>query len=361
MTKKLFFLWLILFHLALTNVRSQSDNYISGAVYHGFVLPHHTEMFGLIDERVNSFDLTWSIQSNGSKAWHSLYDYPVIGLGVFYSGLSNDVVFGKSYAAYAFMDRVYRQQKERQITFRSAVGVAYLTKPFDLEQNNLNFIIGSHGNAFIQFGFFVQKKHSARFTLTNGLSITHASNGSLKKPNLGINILSYKMMLSFRTNTEAAPRKELEFTPFSKHFEYDLFASIAQKQAEINEEYFYIPVLSVDIRRRYLPKNSYGIGFDLFRDFSRDSYLSSQLGITNPEPNDYLYAGTHLSYNFILNNFSVIAQWGFFVYRRAEFYQTVYHRLALNYRFTKYTSVHVGLKTYYAKADFIEWGIGLHL
>lgn len=83
--------------------------------------------------------------------------------------------------------------KKKVLWFEVGGGLSYLTKPFELGQNEYNNAIGSDFNNIINFRFFSTFPGGSNREWLMGFSFSHYSNGALTLPNLGINVYSLNL------------------------------------------------------------------------------------------------------------------------------------------------------------------------
>ncbi len=100
-------------------------------------------------------------------------------------------------------------------------------------------------------------------------------------------------------------------------------------------------------------------------DNSKEDYLRFKKIIEkntrDSKTKDSFYSGVHVSYDLIFGKTSFTIQTGVYLWQRAKDFQPIYHRFGLKYRFSEHWMANLTLKTFWAAADFAEWGIGYRL
>ena len=184
--------------------------------HYGFFYHHHFEM-----ERFNThfpaFEASFHKQTFGEKEWHSIYNYPYIGLTYYQSGLGGFDELGKVYALYPFINYPLFQGDRSQLTFKLGVGLAYLTNKFDHLENHYNFSIGSNLNAAVNLSFEYRQELLPRMMSVASFGLTHFSNGATKSPNYGLNTFSGALGLAFYLRDPRAnltPVRRPDYYPF---------------------------------------------------------------------------------------------------------------------------------------------------
>lgn len=141
-----------------------------------------------------------SKQTTGKKYYQYAHNYPNLGLSIAYRSLGNTAVYGHAISIIPYVSFSVLQNKNSSLFIKHGVGVAYLTKKFDINNNPKNEFIGSHFNAGADFMIGFQQKISKKLDFKIGAVIHHYSNGSVKNPNKGMNILSGLVGITYVAN-----------------------------------------------------------------------------------------------------------------------------------------------------------------
>ncbi|NJK87821.1 MAG: hypothetical protein HC906_19500 [Bacteroidales bacterium] len=104
---------------------------------------------------------------------------PVPGIAISGSTLGNSQVFGNAYTLYGFILIPFRFELKNTWNpgYEIGGGIGYITKPFDVETNPMNYIIGSKLNAYITLGFNNGFNLGKKFYLTQYFKLAHYSMG----------------------------------------------------------------------------------------------------------------------------------------------------------------------------------------
>lgn len=325
----------------------------------GYIYAHHQSFKYFIKDYVPAFEANIGFRKKGDKIWHQLYRYPTVGFGYYHAELGNPEILGHVNALFPYISIPVIEKNKLKLYTKFATGVALLSKKFNLYENNYNIAIGSNLNAYINLNLELKLKIAKKTWLLTGLGMTHYSNGGMVQPNKGINVISASAGLLYNFQKEEFNKIEQDIPKYIKKNEYSLIVSIGTKTLEPARTHRYlVSSLSFDAERQFSYKGRYGIGIDLFKDNSRKEYLHETENVENPTTADLFYAGGHASYDFVFGQTSFTVQMGGYFINRAKFFQHVYHRFGLKYRFADHWMANVTLKTFWAAADFAEWGIG---
>ena len=323
----------------------------------GYIFAHHKSFKYFINNYVSSIDANICFRTKGNKIWHQVYKYPTIGLGFYFADLGNPDLLGNVNAIYPFISVPIIERKKFKLNYKFSEGIAWLNKKFDLYDNKYNFAIGSHLNVYLNLNLESEIKFANKTYLILAVGYTHYSNGGTIQPNKGFNIVTLQSGIKYKLN-EKEYKIEIKIPDFIPKNEYSIILSAGIKNLPPARKIIYpISSLMINAKRQFSHKGKFGFGIDIFYDKSRIKMLKDE-GIENPTNTELFYGGAHLSYDFIYGNMSFTTQMGLFLLGKARSFQVVYHRFGLSYKFDNNLITGIHLKTFWAAADFIEWGVG---
>lgn len=368
MVRKFLFPFISFFLFSFISVASvrfdQNDStkyIIETKLHYGFVLSHHKNMSYLTTGHFPGFEINIGKQTNGEQKWQPLYKYPVMGLAFWYADLANPDMLGSAQAFYPYLNFHLVQDHSFLLNYRFGIGLGYLTKKFDRLDNYKNIAIGSHLNVTINMFYEFQWKVFKRLIFSGSLGITHFSNGAFKAPNLGLNIptaavgVSYlfssdmrKINLQGSKNQHGIDNKIQVLSILSCGIK-EIYPAYGDKYGAFSFTTCFLKPLS--------PKRKIGAGFDLFWDFSNIRSLKRK-DIEVKHSYEAIRPGIHIGHQFDFSHLSFVTQIGYYIYAKDKSDGPVYSRIALRYGFNNKIIASLALKTHFAKADFVEWGIG---
>lgn len=323
--------------------------------HYGHVFDHRYSSTFLIEKPIHAFDLKVSRKKSGKELWHHLYKFPYTGFGLTHGTFGNKEIFGNYYAVYRFINASFFKTKYFWLNYNVAYGLAYITKPFDRFTNQLNSSIGSHLNAYLDFGLETKILLKDKYLWTFGLAFSHCSNGAAKKPNLGINVTSFYTGIS-RNIGQYEKNKKIEEVEkkISDRNQFSFLYEIGAREAYTTGKRHFVCNLSANYERILGHKTRIGAGIDFFKDNGLKSVLSNNYSFEKS-----LYLGVHLSFDLIFGKTAASLQWGSYVISEYYTVGSSYHRLGLKYNFTEKLFGSVLIKSQYAAAEFVGWGIGV--
>lgn len=349
------------------NLFAQNDTVIKATVpkieifgYRGTLLIHHEEMSDLGHRPYYGTELRVGFQTTGSAYWQQLFKYPTYGFG-FYSGYFNTQAIGNPYAVFGFMELPFIRKEKFRMSTSWSVGLSFNLNEYDSITNPTNIAIGSDLNVYVDFSLLARYKLSDRWELGAGAKFQHFSNGAIRLPNLGLNMVSGQLVLSyypgrtiekFYPNSNPKPYKRYEFTA--------MYAGGAKcKSQEQTDVLYYNSTLSLSYNRRMNYKRTLGLGMDVFYN----GYLENEMDkdpeeVTTVEEMSY---AAFVSSDMIADRFRLVTQVGTYLWRATDYSIPVYERVALRYYFVPHMFANVSIKAHGAKAQYIEWGLGATL
>ena len=326
--------------------------------YGGALLIHRDAMSELGNHPYYGNDLQIGFQTTGTKAWHELFKYPSYGIGL-YSGYFNNEAIGNPFALYGFMEFPFLRRNKFTISGNLGVGMTFNINEYDSVSNPKNIAIGTDQNVYIDFSGNAKYKLSDRFEIGAGIKFQHFSNGAIKKPNLGLNMASGQVVLTYYPwKTIDKFKKGLAQKSYNKYEFTSMLAIGANGKDEDAATTKYMnSTLSFSASKRLNQKRNVGLGFDVFYN----EYVKNHLDInTNEVANKYLMSyGIFIASDLIVHKFRFTTQIGTYLWRKTDYSIPIYERVALRYFVTDKLFGNVSIKAHGAKAQFIEWGLGM--
>jgi len=335
---------------------------IGGNFYYGFIIPHHSDMIHLTNRHFTMQEVNLTMQTNGNKLWHQLFNYPILGLSLLYSDLGNNPYLGNVISVMPTMNFNLTLKKKFNLYFRLGSGLGYLTKRFERLENYKNTVIGTHLNVAIQLMYEARWNITNRWTLNAGISLTHFSNGAFKTPNLGINITTLHLGASWKINKNPS-EKILQTIPVinKKKIEFSFYALFGTKELNPPDGKKYLSYcFSTTIMKPLSIKRKLGLGIDVSVSYA---YLESlkERGIEPSNDFQKLRPGVNISYKLDFSHLAMLMQVGCYLYTLQTKDGYIYDRFSFEYTFKKHYIIHLGLKSHFFTADLIELGVGYRI
>lgn len=348
--------------LHLTNKAIDTTKMIAPKIelsgYGGALLIHRDAMEDLGNHPYFGTELHLAFQTTGNQYWHEAFNYPIYGLG-FYSGYFNNPSIGNPYAVFTFLELPFLRRDKYYLSTCWGVGMTFNINEYDSITNKKNIAIGTDLNVYVNFSTTARYRINERWEIGSGVKFQHFSNGSVKQPNLGLNMISGQVIIAYYPgNTVNKFRKDAKLKPYKKNEFYTMFGMGQSTDAPDGSDIrFMNSTLSIGMNRRFSYKRNWGFGFDVFyNEYIKDDLEKPGTDITN---SDLMSYGIFLSSELIVSKFRITTQLGTYLYRPTNYSIPIYERVAIRYYFIPNLFGNISIKAHGAKAQFIEWGIGL--
>ena len=315
-------------------------------------------------------------QTNGGNIYDGILGYPAFGFGFLTYGFPQTSTLGKPNAFYMFLNAPFKRWNRFSLNYIIRLGMSYNWEPSDPVANPGHVALGSFRNLYINAGVEGQYFIGEQITTTFGVGFAHFSNGQSSLPNAGMNLLTPHLGFKYDFNDGTRPSYVKPPKPDyeDKAMEYyitlgngirQIFFDSAQTGVSPRTGVSY-PVYNISMAAQYHYgwTGKFGGGIDLiYWGAYNPSFELGPGGIFQAKEypfSDYLQLGVFISYEFVLNNFSIIVQPGYRVIRNEyegmppDFYQHLggkyhIHDLILG----------IAIRAVdFGTAEYIEWSIG---
>ncbi|MFT7364116.1 MAG: hypothetical protein ACI9UV_002323 [Algoriphagus sp.] len=305
-------------------------------------------------------DAKFSWRKISNTHMNHLYRYPTFGVG-FTSLLGDFPEIGRPQAFYGFFEMPFLyKSKGQKLSFGyfSQIGLGFNLSPYDSINNPNNQYIGSSLNAYIHFGFRGEYQLSDRILIISDIGMKHYSNGAIKKPNAGINLIPFSLgVKSYLGKVNQTPTTLPVYPDLDKRWFLNIALYTGFKNYEIGDRNYFRGGLGVNYLWEANYKFRLGLGLDLF-------YAPGMSERNNEEQfsfRDQTSLAVVASWEWKLTE-KLFMPVGFGVYLyRNELNQEIsvfYERIGFRYRMTEALSAGLQIKAHKAKADFFEFTLG---
>lgn len=331
---------------------------------YGKIIPHNQTIKHLITKHPEGILLSFNKKTFGEQEWQSNYNFPDYGFSLHHQANKNEVL-GDLYGVFGHYNFYFLK---RNLVFRLAQGIAYNTNPYDKTENFRNL---AYSTKLMPSTYFLlnyrKEKIIGNLGFQTGFTFFHHSNANIKSPNTSTNTLSFQLGLNYVFEEENI---EYNFSKDTLKTIYPLKYNIAFRTG-INEsdiigsgqKPFY--GLSFYADKQFSKKSKVQVGVDLFAMYYLKEHIKFK-SIAYPNENikedtDFKRVGLFAGYELAINKMSLEAQVGYYVYEPYDFLGPFYQRLGAKYHWNKILFSSLSLKTHAAKAEALEFGIGVKL
>ncbi|WP_242134506.1 acyloxyacyl hydrolase [Aestuariivivens marinum] len=341
-------------------------SFIDVNYFSGNIALHNNDILHLIQGHPEGVIFGWNKKTYGFNAWEQRYNYPDYGMSIAYQNFKNKVL-GNVVSAYVHYNFYFIK---RHLMFRVGQGLAYTNNPYDKENNFRNIAFGTH----IMSSTYALLNYKKECLFDNigfqaGLSFIHYSNANVKAPNTSINSISLNVGVTYRLE-ENSP--EYQYTliendrGFRQSIKYNLvFRTGINESDVVGSGQFPFYIVSAYTDKRINRKSALQLGVDVFfSNFLKE--LIYYKSVAFPEDDisgdeDFKRVGVFVGHELFINKINILSQLGYYVYYPFDFEGRTYFRIGVKRYFGNKWFGALTLKSHGAKAEAVEFGIGVRL
>jgi hypothetical protein len=358
MKRYLFFLSLIL--TSIFSFGQSIKNWSATAkLGNGFIVSHRPSVIHVLQKHCRSAEVNFTKVTMKKGNWEELYNFPEIGFGYQYFNLGNPQELGTAQGLFGLIKLNLFKHRTSYFKTHLGLGVGYVSKTFNLNDNYKNLLVGSKINATITTGIEYQIKLSKKSEFTSGINLTHYSNGGSNVPNMGINLAVLNIGLVYHLNQLNQIEKDTLHIERSEAFEILLAGGIKQIYPPNSPKYG-VGIITTDYIWPIKNKSVFTLGTDVFFDRSHKAFLLQDSIITEGL-DGFLRGGIHIGYGLRVGKCTGIIQTGYYLFNPNEINGRIYNTLSFRYHINEQWFVCFNLKSHFARADYFQYGIGYHL
>lgn len=335
--------------------------FINHTGHYGFIIAHRKTLANLIKSHIPAGEINLSVHTNGEKNWERFYHLPEKGIGIMYAYLGNPKQLGNAFGIFPFVNFPLNPGRKFKLYIRSSDGIGVVTNPYDRITNHKNSIIGSRLNAFINLRlnsvFFPAKK----IKIETGIGLTHLSNGSWAKPNLGINIATINIGIGFMASEiKNFPVQEVkgEKVVAPQSFFTVITAAGPNESGKPNGEKYAGFSVYAAWWKNVSPKSRFCVGADLFYEFANLAEAEYDTLFNTNNPFNNFQFGIRSGYELVVGKIGLPLEMGLYLFNKHPFEGPIYHRIGIRYYVNKHLIFNYSLKTHWVTAELLEFGVG---
>ena len=340
------------------------ERWTAGASFHtGALMNHHNYMSVLSERNPWIVELYFAKKTYGEKPWQSFFGNPDIGAKFTLLDIGSPTYIGKTYTLHPFVRFYLTKEKLFRPSILVAAGPAYVEKIFDRKANYKNAAIGSHINAFLQLQADVNVRITPNVHIFAGLSLSHLSNGSFKKPNAGANVLSARLGASYNFGKpviNTLPIDNAVGVAEANDIKWSYRAILSGGVKEISPiggSKYGVGSLSFETSLRHLAYTRFNGSLDMFYDGSDYDAIKYDYSYDGEDFSRFqtVKLGLAVGYELLFGKVSANVQMGAYLFAKYK-ESTLYQRFTVRYMATNHIGIQFGLKSHNAAADYIELG-----
>ncbi len=281
-----------------------------------------------------TFGIGFGIQHSDSLNWVKQLRNPFTGVIVQIANHGNTEKIGHTISLLPYIEKPILLKNEK-LKLLTALGLAYHTKKYDLEDNWENKAISTDFTYAFRLGLYYDILQKSSFQTRVNVNYLHYSNGHIQWPNNGINTLALGLNITYSAlnNKENSIDKTISKKDIKKSKQ-----SFFSVQTGIGEHALYRfynyrrNVYSLDFMYGKIYNKTHKVGLGLYmRHYTNNyNYIKEGNNLVSQEypelqKNPFLNAsslGIALNYEFLMQHFSVETELGLTLFR--PFFETEY-------------------------------------
>lgn len=317
-------------------------------------------MASLANRHISAFEVYWEQNTHGNKNWHSIYNFPKIGILFKYFNLNNSDVLGNAFSiSYYFKFNIYNSENF-SLRFRPSIGLAYLGKTFNTEDNFENIAIGSNINMHLSASIESEIKLFKNTNAILGLGLDHQSNTGFKTPNLGINM----PFLTAGVNHNFGKKNKLDKAPISsftkKPFYWQISAGFGFNEINPpNGKKYIVKAITITREKKLNQKSTIGYGIDLSYNPAHIAFLEKDSISINSYENTQV--GLTVIHILDFGILSFTGQLSYYLKNENDDLGKIYHVFGGRCQINEHWNAFFSGKTHIDKAEYLLFGFGYKL
>lgn len=342
-----------------------TSHFVDVNYFYGTILRHNKDISHLVKNHPEGLLISYNRRTFGDSRWQQVYNYPDWGFSFLYQNPHNSIL-GENYGLFGHYNFYFFK---RNLLLRAGSGITYNTNPFDLDTNFKNNAYGSQLLNSTYFLINYNKKNIFKgFGLQAGLTLIHYSNANFKAPNSSTNTVAFNIGAIYDLDKDEASKlfKKDTFEKYSEPVKFNLMLRSGVNESDyigLGQQPFLVVSTYLDKRLSFLSSVQFGAEA-FFAQFLREEieYIAAAFpntGVTGDE--DSTRIGVFAGHEFHLNKLGILTQIGYYAYYPYEFEGRMYIRAGLNYYFHKNIFGSITLKSHGAKAEAVEFGLGIRI
>jgi lipid A 3-O-deacylase PagL len=317
-----------------------------------------------------SFNFEIGRQTDGSRDWHHLYGMPSYGFGMSVATLGSGGV-SRPMDAYTFFSWPFVRPSERvQLTTDFGMGLSWNWKAFNPRTNSYTTVLGSDLNARIDWGVYVRYALTRQTSMYAGFDFTHRSNGGMRQPDQGINVIGPSVSLRHNMGgPEPSPVALKDLPAFRPNWEFVVGGAGGPKNVfdemhgNTRNDYGTLSVTAA-FQRHFYRYGKIALGTDVMYDGSTGAQYDVVNGAIVSRRAAFgkrVATGFYGGYEHVIGRFGAIVQVGYKVASGFDDGSTPrrYERYGWRYHFNDHLWGTLAVRAVAdRKADALEFGLG---
>lgn len=342
---------------------------------YGGIIPTNESLNFYRHKAFSGYNVQFLKQTDGSREWEKLYNYPQIGFGVFALDFLKGKDMGSPYGFYGIYNARINQWNRLKWMYGINFGISFNSNYFDFDNQYYNISIGSKTNMYIGLSTGLHYELDEHFDVGLNLKFNHLSNGATKIPNKGLNMAAGQLSLIYYPERIKPIETDTVYKPAERHntLEFSVFGgrkdSFYQGENRFDLKYYEgyeYNVFGADAlyMHQYSDKSAYGLGVGITYDgeYNHTSYVQdSTLYEKKRFSNDRMLLSIIPTYRLMIGKLYVNIGAGVYPFKKTRQYDKdiFFQKIGLQYQITDRLFASFGINAYnFHIANYLEWKLG---
>jgi hypothetical protein len=338
-----------------------SQESIDVSYNHGSVVVHSSEIEPISQSPVSGFSINYTFKNSLGEHWRKFYNYPNYGLSYIYKSYHEPDILGSSHSLAAFLQIAFlKNRKEIDLGIKGLSGFGYFTNTYDSIANPTNKAISTKFNITAELRLYGRLRLEP-FYLEYSFGLNHSSNGLIKSPNLGINVINNSFTLGYEFEKL---KNRTEFHPAEKPLfiknEIWTFISAGIKEIEYDSKRYTFVGVSLNYSKQLSVINKMGIGADFSRDPSYVTMAEHEYNYAGSDNLSYRF-GMNIHNEFLMGSFGLYAAYGLYFGNQDYYVRQRYYKAGFKFYFNNFFGIALIRAVPLFRAEVIEFGMGFRI
>jgi hypothetical protein len=364
MSKRLFTIILI---LGATTLLSAQGLYVEPALRYSYHIPFPD----YADYPVYGADLRIGRQTDGNHEWERFFNYPSFGLDLrfehhtlkdYFDEQSQQFIdLGNCYSVFGYCNGHLINRPKFQFDYTWGGGLSFWP-------NYGNRLISTPVTVHLNLDFGPVFRINDHWDLLVRAVFSHASNGAIKVPNKGVNVLGGQIGVRCFPKGRVSAVAYADDSIFRKSNAIYVLNGIGfYESTSVDDLYCIGNTFQVGYTRSFHRCFRYGGGIDVLFSGENKAMYAVNNASEHFRTFDYFGIAPFASFDILYGDFVFHLSAAYYLWQPAEYlpkgYQKYYERLAFHYHFgpQKRFFAGVGMKVHRDCIDYIEWTVGANL
>lgn len=321
------------------------------AFHEGRVWAHNKFIQNTAHAEVTMIQVEMDQHLGDTATWIKCKNYPHQGWMMNYTNYHN-AVLGHAFNIAYYIQPTLAFGKIAELGLRASTGISLATNPYDPASNPDNLSYSLPVTPHLVLGIHAGVHFLSHFTLTGSVQLNHISNGSLRKPNSGVNWPTASLGLRYRTISQLPkPLRGFAVPKDHKKIRTDLALFYARSMYSLTNRTMY-SISGLQIQGSYSGRlHGWTLGFELARDQLYNALIrNNAIPVSKP-----LLISLMAGHEFMMGHFIFSQYFGRYIYQQGNYYPSkFYHRWGMIYYPLKNWGIGVNMKVHIEQANCID-------